>query len=166
MKKGNWGMARIFVPAFCLALSMSLCLGAAATEIYTWTDEDGVVHFSSTEPMSTPFKTIEIDTSRGGVSYSQPVAARETDAENSGEEPLPTAAEQKRQEIAQARTQQQERQAEIARLCESHRQQLAEMEPARRVYYTNEEGQRVRMDDDERVALIEESNSFVAENCQ
>ena len=166
MKKGNWGMARIFVPAFCLALSLSLSPVAAATEIYTWTDENGVVHFSSTQPMSTPSETIEIETSRGGVSYSQPVAASEMDTENSGEEALPTAAEQKRQEIAQARTQQQETQAEIARLCEYHRQQLVEMEPARRVYYTNEEGQRVRMDDDERVTLIEESNSYVAENCQ
>jgi hypothetical protein len=166
MKKGNWGMARIFVPAFCLALSMSLCLDAAATEIYTWTDENGVVHFSSTEPTSTPSETIEIEASRGGVSYSQPVAASEMDAENAGQEPLPTAAEQKRQEIAQARMQQQEERAAITELCEYHRQQLVEMEPARRVYYTNEEGQRVRMDDDERVALIEESNSYVAENCQ
>ena len=61
---------------------------------------------------------------------------------------------------------QQEERAAVSELCAYHRQQLADMEPARRVYYTNEQGQRVRMDDDERVALIEESNSYVAENCQ
>ena len=60
----------------------------------------------------------------------------------------------------------QEEQASIAELCEFHRKHLADMEPARRVYYTNQEGQRVRMDDDERVMLIEESNQYVSENCQ
>jgi hypothetical protein len=159
-------MAGIFVPAICLALSMSFIPGAAATEIYTWTDENGVVHFSSTEPMSRPSETIEIESSRGGVSYSQPVAASDLDAEAGGEEAQPTAAEQKREEIAQARMRNQEEQAAIDELCEFHRKQLADMEPARRVYYTNQQGQRVRMDDDERVSLIEESNQYVAENCQ
>jgi hypothetical protein len=40
------------------------------------------------------------------------------------------------------------------------------MEPARRVFYTNEQGESVRMDDDERMALIEESRAFLAENCE
>lgn len=165
MKKGKRGAATIAVAVACLVLGGSIGSGVAATEIYTWTDENGVVHFSSTEPMSQPSETIEIEIGRGGVSYSQPVAASALEDENAGEEAAPTAAQQKRQEIAEARMQQKEEQAAIAELCGYHRQQLAEMEPARRVYYTNEQGERVRMNDDERVALIAESRKYVAENC-
>ena len=169
MSKGTMGLVRLIIPGLCVILAGSISISAAATEIYTWTDENGVVHFSGTKPMSTQTETIEIEEGRGGVSYSQPVAASDQASnqatETETEEPALTAAQQKRQNIAQARTDQQEEQANIAQLCDMHRQQLEEMEPARRVYYTNAEGQRVRMDDDERVALIKESNKYVAENC-
>ena len=165
MNKGTMRLARLILPGLCAILASSISISAAAAEIYTWTDENGVVHFSGTKPMSTQTETIEIESSRGGVSYSQPVAAADLEAETETAEPTLTAAQQKRQDIAQARTDQQEEQANIAQLCDMHRQQLEEMEPARRVYYTNAEGQRVRMDDDERVALIKESNQYVAENC-
>jgi hypothetical protein len=39
------------------------------------------------------------------------------------------------------------------------------MEPARRVYYKDENGQEVRMDDNQRMSLIEESRNYIAENC-
>jgi hypothetical protein len=46
-----------------------------------------------------------------------------------------------------------------------HRQRLEQLEPARRVFYTDETGESVRMDDDQRLALIEESRAFLDENC-
>ena len=165
MKMGTRGPSRRILSGLCIILAGSISISAAATEIYTWTDENGVVHFSGTEPMSRETETIEIENSRGGVSYSQPVAAADMTEESATETPELTAAQQKRQDIAQARMTQKEQQAAIADLCDMHRKQLEEMEPARRVYYTNTEGQRVRMDDDERVALINESNKYVAENC-
>lgn len=165
MKMETCGHSRRILSGLCIILAGFISFSAAATEIYTWTDENGVVHFSGTKPMSTQTETIEIENRRGGVSYSEPVAAADMPAESADETPELTAAQQKRQDITQARTSQKEQQAAIAELCDMHRKQLDEMEPARRVYYTNTEGQRVRMDDDERVALIAESNKYVSENC-
>lgn len=165
MKKGTSVLATHVLPVVCALFAMSFGISATANEIYTWTDENGVVHFSGTEPHETETETIEIEASRGGVSYSQPIAASEVLSDPEEAEPTLTAAQQRRQDIAQARQVQQEEQASIAQMCEMHRQQLEEMEPARRVYYTNEDGERVRMDDDERVTLIDESNRYIAENC-
>ena len=90
------------------------------------------------------------------------------------DEPIPaieqeipvTAAQQRRQEIAERRQAMLERQAETQVMCERHRKRLEQMEPARRVYYRDETGQEVRMDDVQRVSLIEESREYVTENCQ
>ena len=165
MKMETRGPSRRILSGLCMILAGSISISAGATEIFTWTDENGVVHFSGIEPMSRKTKIIEIENIRGGVSYSQPVAAADMAEESADETPELTAAQQKRQDIAQARIDQKEQQAAISELCNMHRKQLEDMEPARRVYYTNAEGQRVRMDDDERVALISESNKYVAENC-
>jgi len=40
------------------------------------------------------------------------------------------------------------------------------MEPSRRVFYTDESGQTVRMDDEERVSLVKEDKEFIAKNCK
>jgi len=50
-------------------------------------------------------------------------------------------------------------------MCQKHRKRLTQMEPARRVFYTNEQGESVRMDDDLRMDLIEEDRSYINENC-
>ena len=76
-----------------------------------------------------------------------------------------TAAEARREAMAQNRSQRREQQAETERLCSLHRQRLEQMEPARRVFYTDESGEQVRMDDDQRMALIDESRAYVDKNC-
>lgn len=139
---------------------------ALAQEVYTWTDENGVVHFSDTRPAETPAETIQMDATPGGASYSEP--AGETTAPpaaTEGEAPL-SAAQQRRQKIAEDRQARREEQAATAAMCDRHRKRLEQMEPARRVYYTDENGEQVRMDDIQRVALVEESRNYLAENCQ
>ncbi|NNJ80262.1 MAG: hypothetical protein HKP19_13520 [Xanthomonadales bacterium] len=81
------------------------------------------------------------------------------------EEPELTAAQQRRNEIAQARDAVRLERLEKQQWCDKHRKRLIEMEPARRVYTYDEDGEQVRMDDDTRVALIEESRNYLAENC-
>ena len=46
------------------------------------------------------------------------------------------------------------------------REQLAEIEPHSRVIVKDEDGNVRRMEDQERVDLVEESKAFIAENCQ
>ena len=71
----------------------------------------------------------------------------------------------KREAMAKNRSQRREQQAETERLCALHRQRLEQMEPARRVFFTDDSGEQVRMDDDQRMALIDESRAYVDSNC-
>ncbi len=142
-----------------------LVLGAAgqsvlATEIHTWKDKDGVVHFSDTMPANTATQTIEIDDAQ----QSSASAAPAPKPAGTGDQPQ-SAAQQRRQEIADARAAQREEREKTEAVCQRHRQRLEQMEPARRVYYRDENGQEVRMDDVQRITLVEESRNFLAENC-
>ncbi|MBT8050096.1 MAG: DUF4124 domain-containing protein [Gammaproteobacteria bacterium] len=151
-----------------LALAMTASLQAQATEVYKWTDENGVVHFSDMKPADTDSQNLEVD-DRTGFSKAVEAAPRMNTAqateEAAVEEQELTAAQQRRNEIAQARDAVRLERLEKQQWCDKHRKRLIEMEPARRVYTYDEDGEQVRMDDDTRVALIEESRNYLAENC-
>jgi hypothetical protein len=145
---------------------------AAATDVYTWTDENGVVHYSDAPTAAADTEMINVDDAyRPGTAganpsspYSDQSAAQGDDA--AAVEPPPSYAQQRREQLASERQERREAQAEIDQMCTRHRQRLAQVEPARRVFYTNEEGESVRMDDDKRIGLVEESKEFIAKNCE
>jgi flagellar biosynthesis GTPase FlhF len=147
-------------------LSLGWAAQAHGTEVYTWTDEDGVLHFSDAPRASGEMRTIEVDEVNEPGTSDASATPDEADApaEDAGE-PVHSAAQQKREEMARLRAERRQSQAETDRMCALHRQRLEQMEPARRVFYTNEQGESVRMDDDLRVGLIDESKAFLADNC-
>jgi len=161
------------VPCALLFLLTAVGTGTlSAAEVYTWTDENGVVHFSDSPRASGEMQTLEVDEIyRPG---SAEVAPAPADADADADEPDEVAeaaatksvAEQRREQAAQARKDRAQQQAEIDRLCAMHRQRLEQMEPARRVFYTNSEGESVRMDDDQRMAMIDESKAYLSQNCE
>lgn len=158
--------------ALLLLLAVTWSMAATASEVYTWTDESGTVHYSDTPRASGAMEALEVDEIyRPGSSDAYPPPANTTApapdmaADEESSVPL-SAAEQRRQSIAEERSERREAQAETERLCTLHRQRLEQMEPARRVFYTDDSGESVRMDDDQRMALIEESKAFLAENCR
>ena len=146
-----------------------------AAEVYSWTDKNGVVHYGDTPPNGQAAQTIDIPESpRPGTSdvYPSPGAAdvssgdtTEDGVPDQAPEPL-TAAQETRKMMDEQRENYRKEQAEASALCEQHRQRLAQMEPSRRVFYTDESGETVRMDDEQRVGLIEESKKFIAQNCK
>jgi hypothetical protein len=154
------------------ALALTACPAVTAAEVYTWTDENGVVHFSDAPPESGESARLEVEEIyRPGSVEAQPTPsdAPAEAAEHGGEpeaEPPLTAAQQRREQILRDRAERQEEATETERLCGLHRQRLEQMEPARRVFYTDESGESVRMDDDRRMALIDESKQFLADNCR
>ena len=157
-RAGRWP-ARLTTLLLCAA---SLWTGAlAAAEIYTWTDANGVVHYSQTPPPQGQGEAIEAPEAYkpGSVSVEPPAA------ETGAGEPTLTAAQARRQQMDEQREANRERRAQNEQLCNLYRQRLEQLEPARRVFYTDETGQQVRMDDDQRIALIEEARTFVDENC-
>jgi len=146
--------------------------GAAAAEVYKWTDKDGVVHFSDMPTQSGDAEIINVEGAPppGSSSAYADVDAEQADPSGESDNPMTenpaTLAEQRREQIAADRKERNERQAEITALCAQNQQLLERLEPSRRVYFTDAKGEEVRMDDEQRVALVEEAKDFVAENCQ
>lgn len=156
-----------FNPRFIFQLLVAvLALGASqlawSAKVHTWTDENGVVHYSDSPRADGQSQTVEIE------DIYKPGTVTEGAVPEAGEEPAETVSNRIQQDREQRRKDRAERlqaQEEIEKLCAQHRDRLARVEPARRVMYTGEDGEMVRMDDDERLALVDESRKFIAENC-
>lgn len=153
------------MPFLVAVLAATISHAAFAAEVYKWTDKDGVIHFSDVKPASAQSQTINMQDTPGQAGYSPPAPATAAPEEGDAAEQTMTAAQQRREEMAERRKEHREEQAEIEKMCKRHSQRLEQMEPARRVYYTDDNGQEVRMDDVQRVSLIEESRNYLAENC-
>lgn len=145
---------------------------AAATEVYTWTDKEGIVHYSDSPLNDGSSQKIEVEGANhpgttGTYPTSEGPAANTAVPSQGGDEESPqSAAQQRREQIAKGREERREAKAEIDQLCARHRQRLTQVEPARRVFYTDEKGESVRMDDDQRMELIKEDKDFIAKNCE
>jgi hypothetical protein len=74
-------------------------------------------------------------------------------------------ADEQRKQLDEARKKAREKQAERERMCKEARNQLETIEPSRRVYFTNEQGETERLDDEQRVAMVEKAKALVAQNC-
>jgi hypothetical protein len=135
-----------------------------ATDVFTWTDENGVVHYSDLPSDTAEAKEISVEGvyKPGTVESSSPSPA----GSESTEESPATAAQQRRERIASEHEERREKQAETEQMCVRHKQRLEQMEPARRVMYQGESGEMVRMDDDQRMKLIDESRNFITKNCE
>ena len=166
MKKGNHFRSAIARITLVLVVAGTFSSIVTATEVHKWVDENGVVHFSDTKPMAVESETIEIRESGYSQTGSAAPAPRAPATQTADEEPQMNAAQARREEMARKRQERKEAAAEAEYLCGRHSQRLEQMEPARRVYYTDESGQQVRMDDIQRIELVEESKAFLAENCQ
>jgi hypothetical protein len=164
MKKGS---RELIGRAAALALTAAFCLPgqpATANQVYTWTDENGVTHFSDRKPPDAETEVIDMEDKPGGVTYSQPQSSADGEADPAtADEPLP--GQQRREAIAEDSAQRRAEAAEQAAMCDQHRELLARLEPARRVYYTDESGQEARMDDGQRMQAIADAREYIAQNC-
>lgn len=165
MKKGSTVLAGRILSILVAVLAGILCHAALATEVYTWTDKDGVLHFSDTKPAAIDSRSIKVDGNGGRANYSPPAPVSTAPVETETEEQPLSAAQQLRRDITESRQARIKEQAEREQMCSRHQKRLEQMEPARRVYYVDENGEQVRMDDIQRVTLIEESRDYLAENC-
>lgn len=144
---------------------------ARGSEVYTWTDEDGVVHYTDAAQAGRAAAIVEVEgAGRPGPTDAAPAPAPEAaapagDADAEAADEIKTPAQERREKMARERSERLAAQAENDRLCALHRQRFESMEPARRVFWTNEQGESVRLDDDRRMELIDESRDFLADNC-
>ena len=170
---GHWRRTPRLRRSLGLFFSLAVVFSAplVASEVYTWTDESGTVHYSDTPRQGGEMQALEVEEIyRPGSAdaYAAPPAPPDAAAETAppaAEDTPQSAAQKRREELARERSERREAQAEIDRMCALHRQRLEQMEPARRVFYTDAQGEAVRMDDDKRMDLIDESKAYLAENC-
>lgn len=147
------------VLTFLAILALGVSVSAHAEKMYQWTDENGVVHFSDQKPKGKDFKTVDIPTSPAPGSVS-PLQGTEEG------EPAPSAAQQRRDDIARSREEARDKQAANEAQCAAWQAEVDRLEPHRRVFFTNEEGETERMDDVERTNTVAELRKKLADNCE
>jgi hypothetical protein len=78
----------------------------------------------------------------------------------------PSVADQRREEISRKNAEARANKAMKTAQCSAWEAELAQLEPNRRVFFTNDEGETERMDDVERTDRVAELKNQVAQNCK
>jgi len=143
-----------FVALLCLFVAANAA--AQDKKMYQWTDENGTIHFSETQPegQEVQERSIPQDAAPSGSNPYQ--------ESNTG----PSYAQQTRDEIARKSEEDQVNNAIKSVECSSWQAEVARLEPNRRVFYTNDQGETVRMDDVERTSRVADLKSQIAKNCR
>jgi hypothetical protein len=147
-----------------LGLTVVLCSSVAGSafgqsrQMYSWTDENGVVHFTDNRPEGQEVTVHDIPDSE---SQTDTVLQEQLETDN---EISP--GQQRREEMTQRRQEAQAEADESAVECAAARALVERLEPHRRVFLVDEEGETVRMGDEERVDQVAEANAFIEENCK
>lgn len=144
----------IFALLAACQLALVANLGAEQKQMYKWTDENGVVHFSETKPPDQQASVVSLSPGQA------PAAAAGAAEEN------PSYAQQRREEIAAGKKQAREQQAAKEAQCATWQSEVERLEPHRRQFYTNEKGEVQRMDDVQRVQHVEGLKAKIAANCK
>jgi hypothetical protein len=152
-------MKKPVLPTVIASFLLGICVSTAvqAQQMYKWTDKDGVVHFSETPPTGQQAEASDIPAGpplMGQEPVSSPSMAGQ-----------PSAAQQRRDEIAQNRDRAETEAALRDAQCAAKRAEVARLEPNRRVFYTDESGETVRMDDQVRVDKVAAAKRYIEQNC-
>ena len=144
-----------------LAASVFAC-AAVSAEIYTWVDENGVVHYAD-QPQHKDAERTDIDSSR----------TNDADAERRLQSAVALNAAQ-RERFNESRNEpdpndlvaRAERTMELRRQsCEAARAKLRQFAEARRLYTLDERGAKVYLDEDQTLAARAEVQAAVREHC-
>lgn len=134
----------------------------AAEKIYKWVDENGQIHYASQKPANQQVETVKLRT--------PPKAAPKTDAEATNPDPDATAGSADEVD-AEAEAAAKARLAAADKInnkkqCELARKNYAALNASVRVSRTNEQGETVRMTDDERVKAMQAAQQGIKKYCQ
>jgi hypothetical protein len=154
MMKGK----RILLSFAVLALTVST--GAMANEIYKWIDADGNVHYEDRPSGAATEERLNISYRRTSNSAVQNRIQARADAQTARKEAdsVAAAAEKEAADRAAAAAARQER-------CESARARLENYQQARRLYRTDESGERVYLDEVQQAEARQKTEEQIAEFC-
>lgn len=156
-------MKKIIVTALLLALSAP----AIGQTIYRWVDREGVVHFGAQPPKGVEATLVSTAGASGGLGVSaEDIRGQADPSATAGSKPEVSYAEQRRRERMQRQEEVRKLQAERQGKCAEMERQRAALEPSPRVIINDEDGNPVRMDDNDRLERLEEAKKYLAENCR
>ncbi|MDH3777220.1 MAG: DUF4124 domain-containing protein [Gammaproteobacteria bacterium] len=139
---------------------MTIASCSVANEIYKWTDENGNVHYEDRPSGAATEERLQMTYNRTSSSaVHQRVQAR-VDARTAREE-AKTAAEASEKEAAENAA----IAAERAQKCDKSRARLESYLQARRVYRTDDNGERVYLDEDQRQEARKKAEEQISEFC-
>ena len=124
--------------------------------MYCWTDENGTVHFTDSRPEGQQAQEQIIPEDKSPAS-TDPYAQAGTSGVS--------AAEQKRTELAEKRQEYAANKATTDAECAAWQAEVDRLEPNRRVFYQNEEGETVRMDDQVRADRVDGLKAQITRKC-
>lgn len=153
-------IATLYMAVLMATLLLPATDAIASDSVYRWVDEDGNVHFGDRPPEQVDAEKINVQTSPG--SAGQPTA----DTTSEKTPPQPSYAQKQREERAQKRRENAEKQQSIAKGCEQRLATKAQLEPSTRVMVTTEDGEVYRMDDNDRLEELAKLNVYISENCE
>ncbi|MEE4173223.1 MAG: DUF4124 domain-containing protein [Xanthomonadales bacterium] len=155
-------MKRLLTKAVAVALA-TLALATTppilAETIYKWVDESGTVHYGERPPEGVDAELVTVTTAKPR-SGDDPYAATRTQQTEKKEAEAERMVEQ-----TAAIEQRQQEQARLEAACAAQKSRLEQLIPRSKVLLQNPDGTSRMLGDDERLAMIEESQKFVDENC-
>ena len=141
--------------ALALALALVVATPALANDIYKFVDEDGTVHY--------------VDRPTGAESEERVafVARSRTANSSSSDDSGPDWRERReaRQEAERAAEEEAGQQAERDKLCRESRDRLQQYNQSRRMYRTNEQGERVYLDEAQMQEARQKVADLIEEHC-
>lgn len=141
-------------------LAVSLCGGAAASEIYKWIDENGNVHYEDRPSGAATEQRLAMTYSRtdSGAVQKGIEARLERDAARAEKR---AARDEEKQAAEDAKAEADARQKK----CAQYRRQLETMVQAQRLYRVGEDGERSYLDDAQRQEARQKAEELIAETC-
>jgi len=150
-------------PIFWLsALAFACSLSVQAAQVYKWTDDKGVTHFSAQPPDGQKVNEVDVKVApqiNGGGSaptYKMPNGAQQPSVSNDTQQQ-----ELERKVKAQVR----EDQAKVQAYCDQSRQNLAQLRNNPRVMVQAGRGETRRLTEEERQQRLAETQLSIEQNC-
>ena len=144
----------------CAVMALTFASGAMASEIYKWTDENGTVHYEDRPTGADTEERLQMTYNRTDDSAVQSRTQARIDARTAREE-AKVAAAKSREEAADNEAVA----AERAQKCESSRARLESYLQSRRLYRTDDNGERVYLDDAQRIEARQKAEEQISEFC-
>ena len=159
-------MARLLIAISLLAAAIGGApVTASAAVIYKWVDAQGTTNYGYRPPRGVDAVPVSVP----GMRQAQPAEIEPQRTVEAGGESAAgekSYAEQRREERAERRAQNQAEAERLQAQCAVMQTRLAQLEPHPRVIISSPDGEVKRMDDEERLRLVNEARAFVEENCQ